>query len=183
MGASGQSGLLGDAADWFDGKKVVGVVAVIATAIGLIASGGEKPTDCDQDNGLQGVYNHDRFKVLDTCVGVTGTVIAWRHEHDGDYHVSMVMDGEGWTNDLNVKRQKGYTVVEFVPRGPHINFRVAQRLRMLGTKVLDLQHGDHKTTGWVELHPVFTVKELDDGADYAPDPKSLAPPTEEDAKP
>jgi hypothetical protein len=181
-GESGQPGLLGKGADWFDRRRVTGLVALVATAFGIAAAlpDGGKPDSCTKRGGLDGVYKPSRLKVIETCVTVTGTVVAWRHEHDGDYHVSMVIDGAGWTNDLNVKRQHGFTVVEFVPRGPHVKFRVGQRLRMLGTKVLDLQHGDHHTTGWIEIHPVFKVTEVEDGADFAPNPEPLAPPTEEE---
>lgn len=179
---SGQGGLLGRAADRWDAIPVKGPMAAVVTVLGVslaLLGGSGRPDSCTKKGGLDGVYKRERFKVLEKCVRVTGTVVAWRKEHDGDYHVSMVMDGEGWTNDLNVKRQHGFTVVEFVPLGPHLKFRVGQRLRMLGTKVLDLQHGDHKTTGWVELHPVFKASEIEDGADFAPNPKPLAPPTEE----
>jgi hypothetical protein len=77
------------------------------------------------------------------------------------------------------KPQHGYTVVEFVPTLPRPKFRAGMRLSLTGTKVLDLQHGDHKTTGWVEMHPVFEWKDIGDQPGDQVNVPKLAPPTEE----
>lgn len=189
MGSSGESGIVGKVADKFNSRPVkgalmTGAVAAVAAVLTL-AGGGKPPTHCDKKNPLEGVYKHERFKVLDPCITAEGTVMFWRHEHDGDYHVSMVMDdkrdskGKLWVNPLNVEKQHGYTVVEFVPAGPHIKFRQGQRLKMTGTHVLDLQHGNHHTTGWSEMHPVNEVKVTFMPETATPNNKKLAPPTEE----
>jgi hypothetical protein len=188
--ASGVSGPFGAVLDRFDqipvrGKLMTTLVSVIAL-VALAATNAHaihlvgKP-DCAKNDGLTDVYKPQRFKVLAVCVGpVQGTVVAYRHEHDGDWHVSMSIDGRGgWTNDLNAKRQHGYTVVEFVPTLSRPKFRAGMRLSLTGTKVLDLQHGDHKTTGWVEMHPVFEWKDIGDQPGDQVNVPKLAPPTEE----
>lgn len=167
---------------------VLGAVLTITATPLLLIPGHEE--SCGKDP-LTGVYKPSRLKVLESCVTVKGTVVAWRHEHDGDYHVSMKIDDDigpncdetvrdCWTNGLNDSRQHGFTVVEFIPILPKPKFKVGQRLELVGTKVLDLQHGDHKTTGWVELHPVFSYHDLTKKTLPAkPNPIKLAPPTEE----
>jgi hypothetical protein len=191
MSASGTSGPLGAIADGFDqipvrGKLMTTLVSVIAL-VALAATNAHaihlvgKP-DCAKNDGLTDVYSPQRFKVLELCAQATGTVVAYRHEHDGDYHVSMVMDEGGWTNDLNATRQHGYTVVEFVPTLSRPKFRAGMRLSLTGTKVLDLQHGDHKTTGWVEMHPVFEWKDIGDQPGDQVNVPKLAPPTESETR-
>jgi hypothetical protein len=48
--------------------------------------------------------------------------------------------------------------------------------------VLDLQHGDHRTTGWVEMHPVFHFAELTDPKTAPPNVPKLAPATESETR-
>jgi hypothetical protein len=177
---SGVGGLPGRIADWWDRRKVTGLVGGLVVVGGTVAAllhGGPGPGTCDT-TPLQHIYRPARLQVVEKCAHVTGTVIAWRHEHDGDYHVSMVMDDPGWVNAVNDRKQHGYTVVEFVPLEPRPAFRVGQRLELTGTKVLDKQHG-----GWIELHPVFSFKEQQPGAAMAPNLPQLAPPTEEGSNP
>lgn len=203
--SSGQSGPLGVVADWWNrhptmkGEHVTAVgklsgVLGVALASGAIVFGGhvdKGPAPLCQRDPFHGVYKaehekgqpaqrYGRFWLLERCAKVTGTVMAYRKEHDGDYHVSMVMDEHGWTNSLNNQRQHGYTVVEFVPLGVRPDkFKVGQRLRLRGTKVLDLQHGNHKTTGWIEMHPPHQFVELTDPKTTPKNDPKLAPPTEE----
>jgi hypothetical protein len=180
-GASGESGLIGSVADWWDSLPVGGgtvlgaLVAAVVVAGGTVVAavnGGLDGGDCAAQP-LRAVYRPSRLKVMQSCADVTGVVVAWRHEHDGDYHVSMRMDDPGWTNPVNTAKQHGYTVVEFVPLLPRPALKVGERLHMIGTRVLDVQHG-----GWVELHPVFAVEVVSDGT-AARNRSRLAPPTED----
>lgn len=187
--ASGMSGLIGAIADWFDslpvgGKTLTGLlVAGLAAAGGTVAAfsnGGTDEGDCAR-TPLIHVYRPQRLKVLQTCVDVTGTVIAWRHEHDGDIHANMRTDTPGWVNAVNHARQHGLTVVEFVPLMPKpAKLFAGQRLKLMGTKVLDNQH-----SGWIECHPVFRVEDVSatSQANGAGNRPALAPPTEGEEKP
>jgi hypothetical protein len=137
------------------------------------------PGTCEQ-RPLKGVYKPERLHVIQTCAEVDGWVAAYRLEHDGDYHVSMVMRQPGWTNAANDLRQHGYTVVEFTPGYKHPNFKVGMHLTLKGTKIYDEQHrpkgADH---GWIELHPVFEYSVHETPADPPPNIPSLAPATED----
>jgi hypothetical protein len=171
-------------ANRWDSIPVKGPMSALVTVLGVsmaLVGGGSHGGSCDK-NPLRHVYNPARLKVVEKCVRVTGTVVAWRKEHDGDYHVSMQMDAPGFTNELNDRRQHGFTVVEFTPFDKRPKFKAGQRLELLGTKVLDLQHGDHKTTGWLELHPVYSYKVVSElpAAIQPPDKPALAPPTEKE---
>lgn len=183
-GPSGVGGLLGRIVNWFDRRKITGVtagaVAVIGTGLAL-SNGGLPDGDC-QDQPLQHVYAPKRLEIVERCADVTGTVMAYRKEHDGDYHVSMAMDEPGWVNDVNLARQHGYTVVEFVPLLPRPKFKVGMRLKMVGTRVYDQQHKPKVAAhGWVELHPVFAYEVLSDGpAKPLRNVPKLAPPTEDE---
>jgi hypothetical protein len=188
VSASGQSGPLGAVADWWDSHPTTGAVGAVSSLLGVVLAAGailgepEAGPRCQSDP-LHAVYKPSRLKILERCAHVSGTVMAYRKEHDGDYHVSMVMDRPGWTNSLNNERQHGYTVVEFVPLMPKpARLKVGQRLKLTGTKVLDLQHGDHKTTGWVEMHPVFHFAELTDPKTAPPNVPKLAPATESETR-
>jgi hypothetical protein len=184
VSASGQSGPLGAVADWWDSHPTTGAVGAVSSLLGVVLAAGailgepEAGPRCQSDP-LHAVYKPSRLKVLERCAQVSGTVMAYRKEHDGDYHVSMVMDRPGWTNSFNNERQHGYTVVEFIPLMPKPKLKVGQRLSMVGTKVLDLQHGDHRTTGWVEMHPVFHFAELTDPKTTPRNQARLAPATDD----
>lgn len=181
---SGQSGLIGTIADAWDRLPVGGptllggIVAVLVSVGGFIvafSNGGTSHGRCDT-TPLIHVYKPERLKVIGTCQQITVTVAAYRHEHDGDYHVNVRVDGTGWVNALNRARQHGFTVVEFVPIMPRPKrFFVGQRLRLTVTKVLDEQHG-----GWIEGHPVFQVQDVTPpGVKSLPNRPALAPRTEE----
>jgi hypothetical protein len=190
---SGVKGPLGWAADLFDrlpvgGPTILGTVVCACVVAGgtLVAllNGGTSQGDCAQ-TPLIHVYRPSRLHVLATCQQVTVTVVAWRHEHDGDYHVNVRADDPGWTNELNAERQHGLTVVEFVPGEPRpARFYGGQRLRLVGTRVEDLQHGRviaGVKRGWVEMHPVFSFEDVTPAA-VTPGPNAprLAPRTESD---
>lgn len=173
---SGVKGWKGKVADTFDRVPVKGPMAAVVILGGVIVAainGGFGNSACDT-KPLNHVYRPQRLQVVEKCAEVTGTVIAWRHEHDGDYHVNMKIDQDGWINAKNKTRQHGYTVVEFIPLEPRPKkFFAGQRLRIRGTKVLDKQHG-----GWIEMHPVFSFNELSP-VGVGPNRANLAPPTED----
>lgn len=188
MTASGRTDLLGKIADRWDRIPVKGPMAVAVTALGAIlvtSAGGFKHGSCDSDP-LRRVYNPKRLVIVDKCAEVTGTVIAWDHEHDGDYHVNMDMDDDGWTNQANTRGQHGYTVVEFVPGDPRPKkFFRGQRLRLQVTKVYDQQHKRRtEKYGWIEGHPVFKFEDVTPEGTVPtprlPNKPALAPATEEE---
>jgi hypothetical protein len=173
---SGVAGPLGRLADAWDRIPVKGPMVGLVSALGLGFALTAGPGGTCEDDPLAHVYRPSRLQVVEKCAEVTGTVVAYRREHDGDFHVSMIKDG--WTNAVNDKKQHGFTVVEFVPLMERPKFYVGQRLKLVGTKILDRQHG-----GWIELHPVFEVKDVTP-ARVRPgvNRPSLAPPTEEEGK-
>jgi hypothetical protein len=70
---------------------------------------------------------------------------------DGDLHVALDTGGV-LTNAVNVSREGGNLVVEFMPRdGGHLPAPVVgEHIRLTGAWVLDANHG------WNELHPVWS---------------------------
>jgi hypothetical protein len=135
-------------------------IAAAVGLFGLVSNPG--PDDC-QRAPLRHVYKPSRLHVVATCQRITVTVRGWRHEHDNDYHVNVDVDGGGWTNAANDRGQHGQTVVEWVPGDPKPHdFHVGQRLEIVTTKVYDQQHKrKDEQNGWIESHPVFSVRELD----------------------
>lgn len=170
----------------WDRLPVKGLVALAAAVGGFVAAfaqGGLAHGDC-QRTPLIHVYRPQRFQLVERCADVTGTVVAWRHEHDGDVHVNMRVDDSGWVNDANARGQHGLTVVEFVPLMPRPDhFSSGQRLRLRVTKVTDQQHRCcGETVGWVEGHPVFAFDDVTPrglyNAPLGPNRPELAPATE-----
>jgi hypothetical protein len=185
--ASGRTDLLGKIADRWDRIPVEGPAMIAATTIlglGLALSGGGFSRGDCQHHPLRRVYNPKRLTVIQKCAEATGTVVAWRREHDGDYHVNMRLEGD-WVNAANVRGQHGNTVVEFVPRDPKPKrFFAGQRLHLQGTKVYDEQHKRKaEQHGWIELHPVFKAEDVTPQGPLVtprlPNQPALAPPTEE----
>lgn len=124
-----------------------------------------RPTDQDQF-----VYNPSRLEVLRSCIRVTGTVAAVRHEADGDLHILLALDppDRGLLRPANQGEELGDLVIEPVcVRGvtqadavdvcatdpdpmPGPFPTVGEHVWMDGRYVLDLEHG-----GWAELHPLY----------------------------
>jgi hypothetical protein len=113
--------------------------------------------------------------VLAECQTVTFQVVAWRLEHDGDYHVNGIVQGStSWINAANARDQHGLTVFEFVPGDPRPpKFYAGELLKVLTTKVLDAGHAS-----WIEGHPIFNVNVVGGSRIASGDPVGLAPPTE-----
>src|SRR5207249_11690449 len=104
-------------------------------------------------NALRGVYHSYRLHVLGTCRRYEGTVIAVRHEADGDFHV-VVRPSAGYAGFLdptNVAAQDGGIVAEIMPgqrlRAPYVGAHVV----VIGTWALDTNHG------WNEIHPIWAM--------------------------
>src|SRR5207253_10253495 len=91
----------------------------------------------------RGVYHAYRLDVLGTCRRFVGTVIAVRHEQDGDYHVVIAPSpGFGsYLDSTNRSVQHGGIVAEIMPgqalRAPGVGAHVV----VVGTWALDLMHG------------------------------------------
>lgn len=151
----------------WDKRPVVGIVAVVAFAIGAwgyLSNGpfvGSGINNCASDP-LRHVYSSQRLQVLATCQHIHFKVAAYRKEHDGDYHVDGVVSGGGWTNEANVRGQHGYTVVEFTPwDSKPKKFFVNQELELVVTKVYDQQHKQKQEPhGWIEGHPAYAFKDV-----------------------
>jgi len=158
-------------APWAGGGLVAAVVAW-----GLIAADSPHgPNICDQ-TPLRHVYAPQRLQVVETCKEADVTVISWRHEQDGDWHVNVRADDGTLINGVNMRRQHGLLVLEWVPgdRKP-AKFVCGQRMHVLGTYVLDRQHG-----GWAEIHPIFRFNDLHENTGCTAKTKRMpAPPTEE----
>jgi hypothetical protein len=120
----------------------------------------------------QHTYHQQRFKVLDTCMEVTGTVLHRRHEADGDWHIQLKLDHplalkdaaekKAWAR--NELKQHGCLVIEPVCVGtvrqkdaiapcrgtPRMVYIPTQgdHVRVSGRYVID-NEGNH---GWLEIH-------------------------------
>jgi hypothetical protein len=124
-------------------------------------------TPTDQDRY---VYHPSRLEVLRTCVRVTGTIAAVRHEADGDLHILLALDSRyrSLLRPANQGEELGDLViepvcVEGVTQADAIDVcasdhdplsgpfpTVGEHVWMEGRYVLDLDHN-----GWAELHPLF----------------------------
>src|SRR5207302_4930184 len=79
------------------------------------------PASTCAPNALRGVYHPYRLEVLGACRRYVGTVIAVRHEDDGDYHVIVSPDHgyAGYLDGGNYSQQHGGIVAEIMP-GQHL---------------------------------------------------------------
>jgi hypothetical protein len=100
---------------------------------------------------LMGVYHPSRLIVQRKCEEVTGVVTSVRHEEDGDYHVNVMPDQPGLTNAENNEWEGGALVTEIMPGQRFRIPDVGDRVDVLGTWVLDTNHG------WLEIHPIFCI--------------------------
>lgn len=151
---------------------MIAIVAAVGAVLALTAPGGKT---CN-DSPLRHVYRPSRLQVLAKCQTIRFRVVAWRLEHDGDYHVNgRVLGDSNWVNPANVRLQHGYTVVEFVPHDPRPpRFLSGETLTLTVTKVADRAHG-----GWIEAHPVFSAS-VENATGTPINPSRLASPTEPD---
>jgi chitodextrinase len=106
-------------------------------------------------NPKQGVQAPSALTVLDSaspCRTATGRVVASHIEHDGDCHVNIALDAQfqGLLNSVNGSAALGQLITEVIPNHPLSIPTVGSRVSILGTWVND------KSTGWNELHPVWS---------------------------
>lgn len=150
---------------------------------------------CRAGDPLANVYHPYRLHVVRACLTVTGTVVAVRHEQDGDIHFNVRLDpaDAGLVNDRNVSEEGGALVAEIVPAdepgcSPGQPPRPASgtydygtctgadetapslgaRVSVTGPYVLDADHG------WMEVHPAWSVTTLGP-AGGAPAPVGATP--------
>ena len=127
-----------------------------------------QPTDQDQY-----VYNPNRLSIQETCIRITGTILAKVQEADGDFHIRVQLDSQ-YQSLLTPANQNqcaqgicGLLVVEPVcvnlvtqsdaistcaaDLDPLINLpNINDHVWMEGRYVFDTAHG-----GWAELHPLY----------------------------
>lgn len=175
-----------------DADEAPDAAAVGATpppgASGLPAASG---ASCRTGNPLANVYHPYRLHVVRPCLTVTGTVVAVRHESDGDIHLNVRLDAPyaGLINQRNVTGEGGALVTEVVPADeagctPGQPPRPAQgsydygictgadevappdgaHVAVTGPYVLDADHG------WMEIHPVWSF-----GTAAGPAPTGASP--------
>lgn len=118
------------------------------------------------------VHDPSRLKILNSCVTVTGTVMAESPDNDdGDMTMQVALD-PAYTqllNSDNISKLSGWLQVEAVCQAPyngHIpdtaracqNFTgtvfippIGMHVQITGTYVNDTNHG------WTEIHPVTTI--------------------------
>jgi hypothetical protein len=120
------------------------------------------------------VYNPGRLEVVEKCTSVTGTILDWRVEKDGDYHILLRLDAgqSHLLNGKNRERQHGCLVLEPICKrdvtqldaiqacegAPQV--RVPEKgshVRVWGSYVHDAEGGH----GWMEMHPVSRFEVLE----------------------
>ncbi|MHB8397933.1 MAG: hypothetical protein ACYDCI_03260 [Candidatus Limnocylindrales bacterium] len=128
-----------------------------------------KPAACSPTDQVRYVYNPYRLAVQASCIYVTGTVAAVRHEADGDLHILVALDPayRHLLTAANQGEELGDLVIEPVcveavsqadaiatcaaDRDPLMTLpAVGERVWMEGRYVFDTDHG-----GWAELHPLY----------------------------
>jgi hypothetical protein len=112
---------------------------------------------------LVGVYDPQRFTLLNSCQTVSGTVAEVLTNVDGDYHVLLKVD-PGYETLLSTANQ-GQLVTELMPRdlGRLPVPKVGDHLTLVGAHVIDHPHG------WSEIHPIWS-ETWDNGSVYTSGP-------------
>ena len=127
------------------------------------------PAACSPTDQVRYVYNPYRLAVQASCIYVTGTVAAVRHEADGDLHILLALDPayRHLLTAANQGEELGDLVIEPVcveavsqadaiatcaaDHDPLTTLpAVGDRVWMEGRYVFDTEHG-----GWAELHPLY----------------------------
>lgn len=128
---------------------------------------------------LANVYASWRLHVVNPCTTAAGIVDYVQHQDDGDYHIVLRVDSP-YRSLLDLKNIFGELVLEIVPAdqpgcvpgqppapprdgvdagictGANISPpEVGRHIAATGAHVLDTEHG------WMELHPVWGWRQLD----------------------
>lgn len=128
-------------------------------------------TGCDPALWLF-VYHPARLKIIEQCKAITGVLVNFVQEADGDFHGRVHVDDQSLINADNVAGQHGYLVIEGICQypvtqadavgpcssynGPNfgdLNRFVGKRVQVSGSYVQDTQH-NKGNGGWLEIHPV-----------------------------
>jgi hypothetical protein len=133
----------------------------------------------------QHVYHPDRLKVVKLCMTVRGTVEEVRSEPDGDKHIRLATRAS-LVNSANDAYQHGDLLLEEICQGPATQADAVQacqgvpqmlipsagdRVVVQGSYVLDQDHG------WMEIHPVTSIRITGQAAvPAAPATSAAAPP-------
>jgi len=114
-----------------------------------------------------GVYDPQRLRVIDTCVTVTGTIVAILPQigpaTDGDFIIDIKVDPE-YEYVLSIGSywfKGGYLHIEIIPKDQpnvlaNLNLKPGMRVKVIGVWVLDTDHG-----WWSELHPAWLIEILE----------------------
>lgn len=127
------------------------------------------PVACSPTDQVRYVYNPYRLAVQASCIYITGTVAAVRHEADGDLHILLALDPayRHLLTPANQGEELGDLVIEPVcvdavsqadaiatcaaDHDPLTTLPVVgEQVWMEGRYVFDTDHG-----GWAELHPLY----------------------------
>ena len=107
------------------------------------------------------VWSPARFRLIDPCAKVSGTIIEGppSDEHDGDVKIFVSLDSQfaSIVNDVNRNELNGSLVVEIIAVDvPGVDIPdEGVHATLYGALVVDLAEG------WVELHPTWTIQILD----------------------
>ena len=140
---------------------VSGIIAFILSVAGAETAATAPSSAMDPSSAkcrvqpLAGVYHPYRLHVVKSCVTVSGTVLAVRHEPDHDYHINLGLDKRyrNLINANNTRYEHGALVVEVIPMDQHdVPIpRVGQHITVTGSYVDDTDHG------WMEIHPAWFI--------------------------
>lgn len=138
-------------------------LALAAAAALVLARPAPAPAAACPGSPLGGVQRPNQLTVLDKaspCRTGVGVVRADHREHDGDCHVNVKLDAPytALLNAANTTKAHGLLITEVIPKHPVPIPRIGSHVRILGTWVLD------KSTGWRELHPVWSITVLSAGS-------------------
>jgi hypothetical protein len=162
-------------------RRPLGILFMIACMAAVLAgceevpqgqfggrSGQIPPAQCAPNDQDQFVYHPNRLQVLQSCIHVSGTVIAVRTENDGDRHIQLALDSQYQYLLQPANRfERGDLVIEPVcaslpiqpdalnscagDADPLLSVpSVGQHVWMEGRYALDREHGN-----WAEIHPLY----------------------------
>ncbi len=131
---------------------------------------------CNQDI-WKFVYHPQRLKVIEPCKRITGTLVNYVMEADGDFHGRIDVQDKTLINNDNVIGQHGYLVIEGICQGkitqadakdpcqgyttPKFNLKplLGKKVEVIGSYIQDKEH-NKGSGGWLEIHPVLSIQEI-----------------------
>jgi hypothetical protein len=120
---------------------------------------------------MKHVFHPSRLIIKKGCITVKGTIRSEKDKPDGDMHVLVQLD-PGQATDLvnakNLSRQHGFLIVEVICQRPSSqssaeracrDFKQNIKIPPIGTHVsITGVHVLDKDHGWLEIHPVTSIK-------------------------